>query len=195
MANNMINVTPLIPGHEAEIADDLKKMYRDGVIASAAWCLALVPEGQPVIDKASRLAELVTAHQAHLAGSGIPLGILLQATMGHGWTPSEPAAFQRFTIADGRERYIFCPLDQDFLNYVGDAVRKLARLKPEFFMLDDDTRMFTGRGGCYCPLQKTITGNDEIVNRKSSNRKLIIDGQLFIIRDGKTYNATGAEVR
>lgn len=152
MANNMINVTPLIPGHEAEIAADLKKMFQDGVIASAAWCLTLVPEGQPVIDKASRLAELVAAHQAHLAGSGIPLGILLQATMGHGWAPSEPAGFQRFTISDGKERYIFCPLDREFLAYVDDAVRKLARLKPEFFMLDDDTRMFTCRGGCYCPL-------------------------------------------
>ena len=39
------------------------------------------------------------------------------------------------------------------------------------------------------------TGIDEtIVNRKSLNRKFIKDGQLFILRDGKLYNAQGALV-
>ncbi len=57
---------------------------------------------------------------------------------------------------------------------------------------DIDAVMIYGAGW---EVKKTITGNEEIVNHKSSNRKLIIDGQLFIIRDGKTYNATGAEVR
>ena len=41
----------------------------------------------------------------------------------------------------------------------------------------------------------TPTSLDEIVNRNSSNRKLIRDGQLFIFRDGKMYNAQGVEVR
>ena len=35
------------------------------------------------------------------------------------------------------------------------------------------------------------TGVDEIVNRKSSNRKLIIDGVLYIERNGRRYNAAG----
>ena len=39
------------------------------------------------------------------------------------------------------------------------------------------------------------TGVDEIVNGQSSNRKFIKDGQLFIERDGKTFNAQGVEVR
>jgi hypothetical protein len=37
----------------------------------------------------------------------------------------------------------------------------------------------------------TATGIDQIVNRQSSNRKLIKDGRLIILRDGKTYNALG----
>jgi hypothetical protein len=36
---------------------------------------------------------------------------------------------------------------------------------------------------------------DEIVNRKSSNRKFINDGMLLIERDGKTYNVLGTMVR
>ncbi len=42
---------------------------------------------------------------------------------------------------------------------------------------------------------KGTMGIDEIVNRKSSNRKLIIDGQLYILRAGKTFNALGGEVK
>ncbi len=40
----------------------------------------------------------------------------------------------------------------------------------------------------------TTTDMDQIVNGKSSNRKLIIDGQLFILRDGKMYNALGQQL-
>ena len=36
---------------------------------------------------------------------------------------------------------------------------------------------------------------DEIVNRKSSNRKLLIDGHIYILREGRMYTIMGAEVR
>ena len=39
----------------------------------------------------------------------------------------------------------------------------------------------------------TPTDAEGIVNRQSSNRKLIIDGRLFILRDGKTYTVQGQE--
>jgi len=39
------------------------------------------------------------------------------------------------------------------------------------------------------------TGIDQIVNGKCPNGKFIKDGQLFIIRDGKTYNAMGQKLR
>lgn len=42
---------------------------------------------------------------------------------------------------------------------------------------------------------KQPTGIEEVVEGKASNRKLIIDGQLIIQHDGKTFNAQGAEMR
>ena len=39
------------------------------------------------------------------------------------------------------------------------------------------------------------TGIDEIVDRQSSNRKFIKNGQLIILRDGKMYNVMGVEIR
>ena len=43
--------------------------------------------------------------------------------------------------------------------------------------------------------EKTPTDLEEIVNGKSSNRKLLIDGVLFIERNGKTYDSTGRLVK
>ena len=39
------------------------------------------------------------------------------------------------------------------------------------------------------------TAIDEIVNKQSSNHKFIKDGQLFILRDGKIYNAMGQMIK
>ncbi len=44
-------------------------------------------------------------------------------------------------------------------------------------------------------VENTATGNEEIVNCQSFSRKLIKDGQLLIIHDGKTYNAVGQLVK
>ena len=148
----MINVTPMIPGYEKETAADLIQMYRQGIIQSALFICALVPEGNPVSDKASRLAELYRKQKAALGKCKMPVGILVQALIGHGWVPSEKAPFQKFTYADGTTPYMFCPLDPDFLAYVRRSIRTIAQLKPDFFMIDDDTRMHSGRGGCFCPL-------------------------------------------
>jgi hypothetical protein len=41
----------------------------------------------------------------------------------------------------------------------------------------------------------TATGVDEIANGKSQTIKVIRDGQLLIIRDGKIYNVMGTVVR
>ena len=43
--------------------------------------------------------------------------------------------------------------------------------------------------------KETPTGVEQIVGEKSVNRKFIQDGRLYIIRDGKTYNAQGILVK
>ena len=42
---------------------------------------------------------------------------------------------------------------------------------------------------------KSATGFDQIVNGKSLSRKMIVGGQLLIIKNGKTYNALGQEIK
>ena len=104
----------------------------------------------------------------------MPVGILLQATMGHGWTPNVPAKYSKFMLGDGSEPYTFCPLGEEFKEYIRNMIRTLGKLKPAFFMLDDDTRMITGRNGCYCKLHMDRFNREQGTNYdRESLRKAV----------------------
>ncbi len=166
----MLNVAPLLDGYEKEMAQDVLALYSGNAISETAFIMTLVPEGNPVADKAAMLAEKYRKQRAAIGETEMPVGILLQATMGHGWAPNAQAPFQKLKVADGSTPYMFCPLDTAFQRYIFDAVRKLAALKPDFFMLDDDFRMLTGRGGCFCPLH--IARFNEITGKNYTEKTL-----------------------
>jgi len=58
---------------------------------------------------------------------------------------------------------------------------------------EDDTPIYTQTGTF--TTTGAATSIDEIVNRKSSNRKLIIGGHLYILHNGKMYTIHGAVVK
>lgn len=147
-----LNIVPLLAEHREALCADTLDLYRRGCITETAFILTLVPEGNPPADKAKFLAAEFERFRAALGKTAMPVGILLQATMGHGWIPNSRSEFQRLVRPDGSSPYIFCPQDGDFRAYVRDAVRRLAALRPDFFMVDDDFRLLTGRDGCFCPL-------------------------------------------
>lgn len=148
-----LNIAPMIPGYTDELASDIRQMYADGIITRNAFIATLTPEGDPADDKGRILGERFAQAKAAIGKTDLPVGILIQATIGHGWTPAVPAAFNRLEFPHtANQPYIMCPLDDDFRAYIRDAVRKLASYKPDFIMVDDDFRMLTCRNGCYCPL-------------------------------------------
>lgn len=147
-----INIAPLLPDHAEEIAADQRWLVANTPVDSVAFSCTLVPEGDPAFDKAALLAARFRRMKELLAGSGVRCGILLQATMGHGWAPDSRTPFQKVVQEDGAERYIFCPLGDAFRDYIRRQIAALAAERPDFFMLDDDTRLATGRNGCFCPL-------------------------------------------
>lgn len=159
-----LNIAPLLPGHEAELAADISAMAETGSITHNAFIFTINPEGDPPVDKAAILGERYTRQIAELRKrSRVPCGILMQATIGHGWTPNDTSPGQKFVRWDGVSPYVFCPLDPGFREYIAKQVHTLALLKPDFFMLDDDFRMLTGRGGCFCPLH--IAGFNRITGK------------------------------
>ena len=184
MKLHFVNIAPLFTDPVDEVVADLHELSTKGDFDETAFCFTLVPEGVPAYDKAGMLGKKFVPYRDAMHAKGLKAGMLVQATMGHGWMPDTPAAFQRFRRgSDLGYQYTFCPLDGDFQNYVFDAIRHLVSLRPDFLMVDDDFRMFTGRGGCVCPFHmaefnrrfntdytaealKEALGNDESLRRQ-----------------------------
>jgi hypothetical protein len=145
-------VMPLLPGHEAELAADAERLLELGVCTHIACMMTLVPESDPPVDKAKILGEQFLAFRHAFKADAARVGILAQASIGHGWAPDERAPYQKIVRPDGTEAYQMCPLDPSFRDYIREAFRHLASLSPAFFMIEDDFRLLTGRNGCYCPL-------------------------------------------
>lgn len=152
------HVMPLLPGREAELAADAKRLLETGVCTHVACMMTLVPESDPPVNKAKILGERFLAFRRAFTGDASRVGILAQATIGHGWLPDEPAPYQNLVRPDGTEAYQMCPLDPAFQDHIRDAFRHLSVLQPAFFMIDDDFRLLTGRNGCFCPLHLAAIG-------------------------------------
>jgi hypothetical protein len=146
-----LHVMPLLHGHEHELAADAERLLDSGVCTDIAVMMTLVPESDPPVDKARILGDWFSAFRERFKGDPARLGILAQATIGHGWAPDEPASYQKIIRPDGSAAYQMCPLDPDFQAYIRAVFLRLAALKPAFLMIDDDFRLLTGRNGCYCP--------------------------------------------
>ncbi len=181
----LLNIAPFIDGYEKEITEDILNMYKTGVITGNAFSMSLVPEGDPPVNKGELFAQKYKKFRNAIGKTDMPVGILLQSTMGHGWTPSAQSKFQKIRIGSGVVQYIFCPLDDDFLKYIYDTVAALAKLKPDFFMLDDDTRMLTGRNGCFCDLHiaRFNRENNTAFDQKSMRNAVEADREI-----AKKYN-------
>lgn len=147
-----LHVMPLLPGYEKELAEDAETLLNSGVCTGIACMMTLVPEGDPAVNKAEILRKRYQAFLRAFRGDPDSVGILLQATIGHGWTPDTPAVFQKIVRPDGSNAYQMCPLGEEFRAYIDLQVSILSELKPAFFMVDDDFRIVTGRSGCWCPL-------------------------------------------
>lgn len=105
----LLNIVPMLPEHREELAADTLDLLRRGCINRTAFILTLVPEGNPPADKAKVLGERFEQFRAALGKTDMPVGILIQATIGHGWVPNTPSEFQRIVLPDGERPYMFCP--------------------------------------------------------------------------------------
>ncbi len=152
---HLYSIVSLNTDHLEEICQDIRFQYENGITTCPLFCMTLSPEGDPVTDKAAILAEKYRLFRSRLTELGVPSGILVQASIGHGYMPGKPAPFQRYTgFQNGIQTYTVCPLDEDFRAYIRRAMSDIAREKPVCIMVDDDFRLMNHRpgNGCACPL-------------------------------------------
>lgn len=152
----LYSIMPMFEDHIEEICEDAARQIRDGIATEVLFKMTLTPEGNPEpIDKASILAKAYRPFKERLNKLGYNAGILVQATMGHGYALTNKSPFTRFIgVTDGLEKaYNACPFDEDFRKYLYDSMATLAKEDPSSIMIDDDFRLFArGTRGCACKL-------------------------------------------
>ena len=147
------SMMPLVTDHFDEMVDDITEQYRRGITTCPLFIMTLVPEGDPVWDKAGKLCEKYERFRDALEARGVPSGVLVQASLGHGYDINL-APFTRYLgVKDGEERNVYCPLDKEFQAHFKGVMKRIAKARPAAIMLDDDFRIVMRPGnGCACGL-------------------------------------------
>ena len=170
---HLYSIMPLDIDHIDEICEDIRLQYETGVASCPLFSCTLVPEGNPPADKASELCEIYAKFKAKLDTMGIPSGILVQATIGHGWRLSSMFPYQQYTnFNNGEMKNTACPTDDGFKEYIRHAFTVIAKHKPHHIMLDDDFRLITFRDGCGCACPEHMRRFNEAAGTSLSREEL-----------------------
>ena len=122
---------PLMADHIDEICQDIKDQYEKGITTCALFSMTLVPEGNPGVNTAALLCETYRKIREKLHAMGVPNGVLVQASIGHGWTLGEMFPYQQYVgFRDGVAANTACPFDPGFRDYIRDALTTIASCHP-----------------------------------------------------------------
>ena len=147
----LYNVMPFSPGREAQCAADCRE-YRDRTGCDLVlYSLTLHPEGKPAMEKVERYVASYRALRRELDGSGVHLGVLVQAIIGHWPRVDKDIEDWTRTVNIKGEKVRFCPDDPGFAKYIDDTFTLLAKEKPAFILTDDDVRAYSHSAECFCP--------------------------------------------
>ena len=149
----LYSIMPLFTDHVKEICDDIERQYRDGIATEVLFKMTLTPEGNPAVNKARLLCEKFDLFKKELDKRGLRAGILVQATIGHGYSVGIRPPFQSIVALDGTPSFTICPYDEGFREYIKAAFAEIASHSPTSIMVDDDFRLFArSNSACVCPL-------------------------------------------
>ena len=79
------SIMPLRDDHFDEICADVRDQYERGISSCPLFKMTLVPEGDPVWDKVGPMCATYRRYREALEPVGIRMGVLVQASMGHGY--------------------------------------------------------------------------------------------------------------
>ena len=188
---NSYSIMPLDTEHFDEICQDIKEQYENGVCSCALFSMTLVPEGNPPANKVGSLCRKYKKFQDKLNSMGLKCGVLVQASVGHGWVLGDMFPYStHVNFCDGVATRVVCPCDEGFKDYIYNVMKTIAMQKPECIMVDDDFRLIWYKGeGCGCDLHMArfnerastnLTRGElwDIVNGNGENKKKYTD--IFI---------------
>jgi hypothetical protein len=170
-----VTILPLVTTNTAVVAADAVRLGNNTIVDGIAYMCNLMPEGNPAADRAAVYAEQYRKIEPLVRkNSSVRQGVLLQATMGHCTWPGDPTRWQQCIKPNGEAAYRYCPLDRRFLEYIAAQCKTLSALNPDFFMLDDDTRLVwdSELPGCFCPLH--LASLEAKTGRKWTREQVVV---------------------
>ncbi len=178
------SIMPLITEYLDEICEDIKNQYEQGISTCPLFSMTLTPEDSPAVNKAKIFCEKYKLFKEKLDKMNVPSGVLVQATIGHGWVLGKMFSFQQYVnFNNGEAVRTVCPYDEGFKDYIYEAFKTIASYKPVSIMVDDDFRLMYREGrGCACPLhmkrfnelaKENLTREElwEIVTKENDKRR------------------------
>ena len=147
------SVTPLFEDHFEERVADLIDQHKRNISLMPLFCTNIQPEGTPLWNKGENIARIYRRYKEELDKAGVPSGVLLQSTLGHGTASIDPAPLQFMEPMDGSPLFAYCPMDEGVLDRLCREIKIIAAEHPAALMLDDDVRLLMRPGICCgCPL-------------------------------------------
>ena len=146
------SIMPLDIDHLDEICLDIERQVKERISSMPLFEMTLVPVGTPPRKEAEYLCEKYDLFRERLESRGVKTGVLVQASIGHGWHLPDPSPFRKYVnLSDGKEPEVCCPADPAFRAHFHDVFKTIASHRPSFIMLDDDFRLMARPGkGCAC---------------------------------------------
>lgn len=145
------SIVPLDEHNFDQVVSDVREQYQKGISTCPMFKMTLVPEGDPVWDKVGPACRIYRKYKNALSIDGIKTGVLVQASLGHGYgIVANP--FRRYVnVTNGAEQNVCCPDDEEFLDHFSGVMEQIAAEHPDAIMLDDDFRLVARPGkGCAC---------------------------------------------
>lgn len=199
-------IMPLDTFHLEELCQDIKEQYDKKIASCALFCMTLVPEGNPPIDKAGIMCEKYDKFRDRLKELGAECGMLVQASIGHGYKLNQDFGFQKYiSLVTGEEKNTCCPYDENFRAHFKDVMKKLASHRPKVIMVDDDFRLIARLGkGCACPLHmkrlremigEDITREELLEHTRRRDARSLAITQAFIETQGEALLGAAKAMR
>ncbi len=149
---NFINVVPIFSSSPEFAVSEIKRQHEEVGLKKFALSMSMHPVGTPAKECARKTIECARRILEGLAGKPVEVGVLIQSTLGHGWSGPVPLTnepWQRIVMADGKVSSRMCPTDNGFREYVLFCIEEIMKLKPAFLLMDDDFGL--RHGECFCP--------------------------------------------
>ncbi len=150
---NFTNVVRVFPDNLDFTISEIRRQHEEVGLEKFALSLSFHPTGTPASNHAAKLIDAFRKVKEALSDTpSIHVGVLLQSTLGHGWSGPVPLTgemWQRIVNDKGDVSSRMCPTDADFRNYVLSCVEGVMKVGPAFLLLDDDFGLRLNE--CFCP--------------------------------------------